>query len=264
MRGSLRRRGSSWTIVLDLGYETDPATGKVRRKQKRVAARGTKKEAEDRLTELLGQLRGGTFVEPAKVTVGEWLSHWIETLSHSPDIRPATLARYRSVAATVKAATLAAVRLQAVRPSQIETHYNDLRKTLSAGTVRLHHFVLHRAFRAAVKDKIIAVNVCGEVDNRPKRPKDIGERARLDCWTVEEARRFLAAADAAGPQQSAFYTLALDTGARLRELAGLTWHGREPRDWRPDDRAATQARRRGHAAVGTDEDWQGPRAGPDT
>jgi integrase len=42
-------------------------------------------------------------------------------------------------------------------------------------------------------------------------------------WTVDEAATFLNAAKAAGPQPSAFYTLALDTGARRGGLAALRW-----------------------------------------
>lgn len=42
-------------------------------------------------------------------------------------------------------------------------------------------------------------------------------------WSADEATAFLKAAKAAGPQPAAFYTLALDTGARRGELAALRW-----------------------------------------
>jgi integrase len=43
------------------------------------------------------------------------------------------------------------------------------------------------------------------------------------CWEAEEARRFVRMAKELGPQPSAFYTPALDSGARKGELCGLQW-----------------------------------------
>ena len=43
------------------------------------------------------------------------------------------------------------------------------------------------------------------------------------CWTAPEARAFLTAAKAAGPQWAAFFSLALDSGMRRGELCGLKW-----------------------------------------
>jgi len=61
MRGHIRKRGKdSYTIVVNLG--TDRETG--RRRQQWVTVRGTKKDAERRLSELLNQLDSGTFVKP--------------------------------------------------------------------------------------------------------------------------------------------------------------------------------------------------------
>jgi integrase len=40
---------------------------------------------------------------------------------------------------------------------------------------------------------------------------------------VDDARRLLAVAKAAGPRQAAFYALALDSGARIGELCALKW-----------------------------------------
>jgi integrase len=45
----------------------------------------------------------------------------------------------------------------------------------------------------------------------------------LHCWEEDEARQFVDAAKQAGPQQAAFYTVALDSGARKGELCGLQW-----------------------------------------
>jgi hypothetical protein len=56
----------------------DPATGARKRKQKWVTFRGTKKEAQTHLTELLRAANRGEFVEKTKVTLGEWLEKAIK------------------------------------------------------------------------------------------------------------------------------------------------------------------------------------------
>ena len=71
MRGHITKRGkNSWTIVLSMGH--DPSTGK--RRQQWVAVKGTKKEAERKLAELLHQVDTGGFVKPTRVTVAEFLT----------------------------------------------------------------------------------------------------------------------------------------------------------------------------------------------
>jgi integrase len=65
-------------------------------------------------------------------------------------------------------------------------------------------------------------NPAGDVDERPRRTRD-PEAARTNCWSRDEARRFLTAARDAGPQTAALYTLALETGMRKGELCGLAW-----------------------------------------
>ena len=80
MRGHIRRRGTrSWAIVIDLGR--DPATGK--RRQRWVSVKGTKRDAQRRLTELLRRYDTGTWMEPSRITVAEFLERYavkVETL----------------------------------------------------------------------------------------------------------------------------------------------------------------------------------------
>ena len=60
------------------------------------------------------------------------------------------------------------------------------------------------------------------VIGKPHAPA--GHRDALEhCWEAHEAKAFLTAAKAAGPQPAAFYSLALDSGARKGELCGLKW-----------------------------------------
>lgn len=222
MRGSIRQRyKGSWSLILDLGYEPHAETGKLRRRQKWVTFRGTRKKAEEKLAELLTAANGGTFVEPSRVTLIKWLREWLES-SVKPTCQPSTYVRYRGIVEnSIATATIADLPLQRLRPTHLETYYAGL--TGSASTKMNHHTVIHRALRKAVRDRLVSTNVASDLEGRPRRSKGRTDDAREHCWTPAEAQAFLAAAKASGPQNAALYALALDSGARKSELCGLRW-----------------------------------------
>ncbi len=75
MRGHIKQRAKgSWSIVIDVGR--DPRTGQ--RQQQWHTVRGTKKEAEAKLMELLHSVEKGAYVRPQRITLGEWLGEWLE------------------------------------------------------------------------------------------------------------------------------------------------------------------------------------------
>ena len=84
MRGHLiKRYKGSWTIVLDLGRQRDPLTGHLKRVQKWFAFRGekgTKKEAEEHLNDLLHRFHQGGVLEPSKMLLSVWLDRWLDNL----------------------------------------------------------------------------------------------------------------------------------------------------------------------------------------
>ena len=93
---------------------------------------------------------------------------------------------------------------------------------LAPATVEKIFTVLGSALKAAVKNQLLARNVAALVSNRPHAPE--GHPAAVaNCWTADEAAAFLRAAREAGPQPAALWSLALDSGMRKSELAGLKW-----------------------------------------
>src|SRR3954451_23889935 len=112
-RGSITRRGDSWTGFVDIA--PDPRTGK--RRQKRVTAR-TKREVEALIAAHLAHRRGAV-LDSRNLTLAAFLESWTESAAQS--LRPATLRRYRDLIrlhivgsiGTVKLITLSPVHLQA-------------------------------------------------------------------------------------------------------------------------------------------------------
>jgi integrase len=224
MRGSIKQRSpGSWTLILDLGYVQDPATGTRKRRQQWITVRGTKRDAETRLNTLLSDASDGTLVTPNKRTVAAWLLEWVEKAIKPPMRTPRAYATYRNVIDLHLAPELGGIRLQALKALDLERYYaTKAADGLAPATLAKHHHILHGALEAAVRGQLVARNVAKLVTGKPHAPDGHAD-AIAHCWTAQEAATFLSAAKAAGPRPAGFYSLALDSGMRKSELCGLLW-----------------------------------------
>jgi integrase len=224
MRGSIvyqrkRDKGADrWSLILERGERVDPKTGKLKRQQQWIPFKGTKEEAENKLIELLNDRNKGTFIEPHKMTLGQWLVQWVEKFAK----QPRTYDTYKGVITNHLVPNLGVYRLQELKPMHLETYYRNCRGTLAESTLEQHHMILSGALKAAERNELIPRNVARFVDDKP-RPASGHDEIEQHCWTEDEQRRFLDAAKAAGDQPAAFYALALETGMRKSELGGLLW-----------------------------------------
>src|SRR6478672_13121188 len=82
-------RGVSYLVRVE--FPPDPVTGKRRQRSK---AFSTKREAEKHLAEWLVEIERGTAVDGSKMTVGEYLIHWVETVAKH-NVRATTYEGYR-------------------------------------------------------------------------------------------------------------------------------------------------------------------------
>src|ERR671912_757961 len=88
MKGHIRERSPNcWAIILDV---RDPETAERRRKWH--AFKGTKREAQNECARLIASMNGGSYVEPAKTTVGQFLDRWVEHMASQ--VAPRTHERY--------------------------------------------------------------------------------------------------------------------------------------------------------------------------
>lgn len=222
MRGSIRSRSKgSWRITLEFGYVHDHVTDKKKREQKFITFRGTKREAQDKLHDLLHEAKHGTLVEPDKRTVGQWLDEWVDLAIKPPRRTQRAYDTYKSVIAIHLKPALGNVRLQALRSIDIESFLSG-RPDLAPATLEKIFVVLSTALKAAMRTQLLASNVATLVTNRPQAPEGHPDAVQ-NCWNVDEASAFMRVAQEAGPRQAAFYAVALDTGCRKSELAGLMW-----------------------------------------
>ena len=212
MRGHIRKRGKdSYSIVLSLGLDSE--TGK--RKQEWISIKGSKKDAEKRLSELLTQLDTGAFVKPGKITLGEFSQQWLSDYVW-PNLSPATARVYELIIKKHLVPALGNVALNRLRPEVIQHYLKEkLGDNLSAKTVRHHYITLHGILQSAVKWGLLARNPGDAVT--PPRVK----RPELNTWNEDDIHTFLEAAKDS-PYYALFF-LALYTGMRRNELLGVRW-----------------------------------------
>jgi hypothetical protein len=92
-QGSLRPRGANrWELKFDLGR--DAVSGK--RITKYITFHGTKREAQAELNRLLTRRAEGTYVDPTKMTVAEYLEHWL-TVDIDRRVARKTAVRHRGI-----------------------------------------------------------------------------------------------------------------------------------------------------------------------
>ena len=148
MRGSIRKRyKNSWNIIIDT-YDTHPETGARKRKKVWYSVKGTKRDAEQKLAELLQQANRNELVEPSKLTLGQWLDEWLETAIKPPNKRLRSYETYRSVITRHLKPALGHIRLQQLRPTDLKRYYTA--STLAPSTLEQHHIILHSALKASL------------------------------------------------------------------------------------------------------------------
>jgi hypothetical protein len=176
--GTIVKRGSSYSVVLDLGRGTDG-----RRIRKWHSGYRTRKDAERARVELLATLDRGSYVEPSKLTVAAFLrDHWLPSLR--AQVRPSTWAEHKSKVEVHLVPAIGGVLLQRLTPGHLNAVYADLlERGLSARTVLHVHATIRRALADATRWGLVPRNVA--LLASPPRPG----RLELQVWTAADLRR---------------------------------------------------------------------------
>jgi integrase len=217
MKGSIRERSPGrFAIILDV---RDPATGK--RKRGWHAFRGTKRQAQVECARLISEMKGGTYLEPNKTNVGQFLDRWLDHM-HT-QISPKSHARYSELARKNIAPLLGSVVLNKLRPAAISSAYSkalaDGRRNgkggLSPQTVTHMHRVLKQALGQAVKWELLNRNPADAVD--PPRT----DRGMMQTYDLDQTAALI---EALRPTRMLIPALlAVLCGMRRGEVAALRW-----------------------------------------
>ncbi|MFC1981058.1 tyrosine-type recombinase/integrase [Chloroflexota bacterium] len=212
MRGHIVKRGKdSYSIKISVGK--DVTSGKY--KYQWTTVKGTKKDAEKRLAELLNQIDSGTFMKPNRTALGEYLEHWLRDYAW-PNLAPRTAEGYEHICRRHLIPPLGNIVLTQLKPEHLQRYYSEkLSGGLSAQTVRNQHTCLHKALQTAVEWGLLARNPADAV--RIPRAQGI----EMQTWDEYNMFTFLEAAKST--RYFALFHTALFTGMRRSELLGLRW-----------------------------------------
>src|SRR5215510_571495 len=123
MRGSIQQRGrGSWRIRFDV--VTDGGGG---REQQSITIRGTKRQAEAKLAELLSSVEKGTFIKPSKLTVAELMRARLTQWIASGEISDKTAERYTELIVNQILPYIGNKMAQRLKPLDIEAWHSTLR-----------------------------------------------------------------------------------------------------------------------------------------
>lgn len=206
-----------WYVVVDIGVKADG-----RRRQKWHGGFRTRREAEAARAKIVTELHGGTYVEPDRLTLSEWVREsWLPMMESR--LKPSTLHSYQRNMEIHVLPTLGARALQQLTAPMLSALYAELMRgngsrPLSAKTVSYIHTTVHKALADAVDAGVVVRNVAERV--KPPRPNRRWRR-EIPCWEPEELAQFLKSVE--GARLEVAWRLAAMTGLRRGEILGLRW-----------------------------------------
>src|SRR5205814_261334 len=146
MRGHIARRGTGWHVFFDRPRGPDG-----RRRKSSKGPFSTKKAAQQWLAVQVADMARGSFVEPTRQTLREFLEEWLAGLG-TRALRPNTRTGYeQTLRKHVLEHSVASRPLQALGPQDLNKLYGALlAEGLRPRTARYAHMVLRQALRDAV------------------------------------------------------------------------------------------------------------------
>ena len=213
--GTIRQRPDGrWEARYTLGI--DPKMGK--QIQKSVYGK-TQKEVRQKLTAITAEIDDGTYMEPCRMTLGEWLDIWLR--DYLTGVKPSTAYLYQRQAKLYIRPALGSVRLDRLEPHTIQRFYNSLHEErdgkppLSAKSIKNIHGVLHKALKQAV--------LTGYLRTNPSEACILPRIIRKEMHPLEEDQVAVFLREVQGHPHEYLYKIALFTGLREGEVLGLGW-----------------------------------------
>jgi hypothetical protein len=126
----------------------------------------TRKEVSDKIIALTNSLNIGTYIEPSKLLVGQWLSNWLEQYK-SIKLKPTTYDCYETLIKNNIKPEIGDNMLKDLKVEHIQRFYNKMYNRgngASTSTIRKIHVILKSALNQAVTNELLFKNPASGVE----------------------------------------------------------------------------------------------------
>ncbi|MFD7521396.1 tyrosine-type recombinase/integrase [Paenibacillus chitinolyticus] len=221
---SIRKRGKgSFLLVAEGGYD---AAGKRMQKTRTVKV-PTRRDAEKELAKFVAEIEAGQYIAPQKMIFSAFIEEWKEKFVLK-ELEFMTQKNYLYHTDRRILPYFGHMRLDQIKPMHIISFLDDLSKPgarndgkeggLGTSSIVYNYRVLQSIFsKAATEWKLIKVNPMENI----KKPKEI--KGEMKFYDEEELTAVFEALEDTDIQFSMQITLAVTTGMRRAEMAGLEW-----------------------------------------
>lgn len=209
MKGTIRKRGSTWSFQIYLGINQENG------KPKFTSRTGfnTKKEAEKACAKMISELNAQSMIFDKTMTFGQFGSYWMDTKKES--VRESTLMGYRDRIVLHMYPHFQNIRLEDINEIRIRKWMKWLFEKLSSGNAVDSFKLFRQMIRKAIRKRILQYDPFDEIET----PKF--ERKKMEVWTKHDIDKLLSIS-----VNSVYYPvfyLAIATGMRQSEILGLQW-----------------------------------------
>lgn len=204
-----------WEARFTVSY--DPVTGK--QKQRAVTGK-TQKEVAQKLREITAEIDRGTYIEPSKLTLAQWLERW--QAEYLVGVKTSTANLYQECIRLYILPHLGEARFDKLTGATIQHFYNELnrpskegQKAICAKSVKNVHGILHKALQQAVKNGVLRLN--------PTESCVLPRVVKKEIYPLTKDQMAALFQILPGHPHEYLYQIAVFTGMREGELLGLEW-----------------------------------------
>ena len=204
-----QRKDGRWVAKITTGF--DPLTGN---QLVKTLYASSQKDAIKKREEYLVAVKTGTYTEPNRAGLGDYMSRWLD-LYVKPKVRESTFTKYKTYMDANIIPAIGKAEIQKITSDMLQNFYNEKAKTHSSSTIAILHQLISGCLKHAVRQKVLSFNPA-ELTERPAV-----KHKEVLPFTQDELNKFLEVAKA-DPLYPYFVTM-LHTGVRRGELCALHW-----------------------------------------
>jgi integrase len=190
-----------------------------------VTFRGTLAEARKKLRDLLKSGDDGSHVEPTKMTVAQWVEHWLSIGAPGKKKKPVgrrSMERYQQFLRIHIVPHIGDKRLQQLHSTDIDRLYETLAGKLAPNTQYMAHSVFAACLNAAVRKGLLSVSPMARCEKIPS-PVEADHGLVLDNDQIAALVQSFK-----GNTLHPIVAVAAYTGARRNEILALRWDDLDP------------------------------------